>query len=162
MNKFIFALSIGLLVLVAACGGEQAEKQAAQQPAASQNQTAENGGLTPWQLEHGVGPITEPVKLGPIDNQLVQKGEEVFNSKCAACHKLEERYVGPALGDVLERRTPEFVMNMALNPEEMLKSHPEVKKLLAQYYTPMPNQNITPDEARAVVEYLRKHSTATK
>ena len=51
---------------------------------------------------------------------------------------------------------------MALNPEEMLKAHPEVKKLLAQYYTPMPNQNITREEARAIVEYLRKNAPATK
>ena len=101
MNKFVFALSISLMLLFAACGGEQAEKPAAQKPAASQNQTGDNSGLTPWQLEHGVGPITEPVKLGPIDEKLVQQGEAVFNSKCAACHKLEERYVGPALGTIL-------------------------------------------------------------
>jgi mono/diheme cytochrome c family protein len=162
MNKIFIGLSLCLLVAFAACSGEQTEKPSTQKQATPQSQTTGNNELTAWQLEHGIGPITESVKLGPIDEKLVQMGEAVFNSKCAACHKLEERYVGPPLGDVLARRTPEYVMNMALNPEEMLKAHPEVKKLLAQYYTPMPNQNITREEARAIVEYLRKNAPATK
>ena len=47
-------------------------------------------------------------------------------------------------------------MNMILDPEGMLREHPEVKQLLAQYYTPMPNQQLSQDEARAVLEYLRE------
>ena len=77
--------------------------------------------------------------------------------KCAACLKLEERYVGPPLGTVLSNRTPAYVMNMILNPDEMVKNHPEAKAMLAQFLTPMPNQNLTEDEARAVLEYLRDH-----
>jgi hypothetical protein len=46
-------------------------------------------------------------------------------------------------------------MNMALNPQEMVEKHPETKKLLAEFFVPMPNQNITKDEAREVLEYLR-------
>ncbi|MEX1054621.1 MAG: c-type cytochrome, partial [Rhodothermales bacterium] len=72
-----------------------------------------------------------------------------------ACHKMDERYVGPALGDVTERRAPAYIMNMMLNPEEMIQKHPEVKALLAQYLTPMPNQQLTEADARAVLEYLR-------
>ncbi|CAN5385388.1 hypothetical protein BH23BAC3_BH23BAC3_31390 [soil metagenome] len=49
-------------------------------------------------------------------------------------------------------------MNMKLNPDQMQKEHPEVKKLLAEYITPMPNQNITREEARAIVEYLASAS----
>ncbi|MEZ4748480.1 MAG: hypothetical protein R3C41_20615 [Calditrichia bacterium] len=41
-------------------------------------------------------------------------------------------------------------MNMILDPEKMLKLHPEAQKMLAQFYTPMPNQNLTKDEARDV------------
>jgi hypothetical protein len=66
-----------------------------------------------------------------------------------------ERYVGPALGEVFKRRTPTFVMNMALNPQGMVEKHPVTKKLLAEFFTPMPNQNISPEQARQVVEYLR-------
>jgi hypothetical protein len=44
---------------------------------------------------------------------------------------------------------------MALNPEGMYTRHPDVKKLLGEYMTQMPNQQLTPQDARAVVEYLR-------
>ena len=52
-------------------------------------------------------------------------------------------------------RSPTFVMNMALNPQGMVEKHPVTRKLLAEFFTPMPNQNITPEQARQVVEYLR-------
>jgi hypothetical protein len=68
---------------------------------------------------------------------------------------MDQRYVGPPLGQVLERRAPEFVMNMMLNPAEMVEKHPVVKQLLAEFMTPMPNQQLTHEEARAVLEYLR-------
>jgi cytochrome c2 len=89
---------------------------------------------------------------------LVKSGHEVFEQKCSACHKMDERYVGPPLAGVIGRRSPAFVMNMALNPQGMLEKHPVTKKLLAEYLTAMPNQNLSKDEARQVVEYLRTQS----
>jgi len=139
------------VVLVAACGGGGADAppEAAPPPPAA-------GGLTAFQLEHGIGPVTEPITLpAEVNHELAEAGEEVFTQKCSACHKLEEKYIGPALGEVLERRTPAFVMNMILNPQEMIEQHPVIKQLLAETMSFMPNQNLTRDEARAVVEYIR-------
>ena len=87
------------------------------------------------------------------------EGVETYTLLCSACHKMDERYVGPALRDITERRTPEFVMNMMLNPEGMVAEHPEVRALLAQYAVPMANQNLTEEQARAVLEYLRDEAT---
>jgi len=104
--------------------------------------------------EHGIGPI-DPFELPALDETLAAQGETVFTTNCSACHKMTERYVGPALGDVTTRRSPAYVMNMILNPEEMVQKHPEGKALLAQFMTPMPNQHLTEDQARAVLEFLR-------
>jgi cytochrome c2 len=84
-----------------------------------------------------------------------KSGEKIFTEKCTQCHKLDERYTGPALRDVTSRRTPEFILNQILNPEEMTKRHPEVKKMLAQYATQMTFQNVSEDDAKAILEYLR-------
>ena len=46
-------------------------------------------------------------------------------------------------------------MNMILNPEEMIKEDPIAMELLAEYASPMTNQNLTEEEARQVVEYMR-------
>jgi mono/diheme cytochrome c family protein len=117
------------------------------------------GDLSQWEMEHGIGPVTEPLELGDIDTELSTRGQEIFELKCSACHKLEERYVAPALGDVTQRRTPEFVMNMMLNPMEMTQRHPVIRELLAEYFTPMTSQGLTWEDARALLEYLR-HANA--
>jgi hypothetical protein len=52
-------------------------------------------------------------------------------------------------------------MNMILNPAEMVEKHPEARKLLAEFMTPMPDQNLTQDDARAVLEYLRSLTAST-
>jgi mono/diheme cytochrome c family protein len=140
-------------VAAAACG-TSATDSASPNTAATAAPT-KPGELTPFQIEHGIGPVTEPVALGAIDQSLAKAGSTVFEQKCASCHKIDERYVGPPLGEVLERRTPTFVLNMVLNPQTMVEKHPVPKKLLAEFLVMMPNQNVTPDEARQVLEYLR-------
>ncbi len=147
--KIVLIVSISLILI--SCGSEKKEET-------PQNQSSAEVGadLTEFEFENGIGPIKEKLELGPIDPKLVKKGEEIWNQKCIACHKLDERYVGPAQRDVIKRRSPEFIMNMMLNPEEMQKRHPVVKQLLAEYMTPMTNQNLTIDDARAVLEFLRE------
>lgn len=145
-------------LFVAACGGGDEGGGASQAPATAAPSAAAPAALTETELEQGLGPIRD-LRLGELDAALVSQGEEVFTLKCSACHKLAERYVGPPLGDVLSRRRPEFVMNMMLNPDEMVQRHPVVRELLAQYYTPMTNQNLTQDEARAVLEYFRSQQS---
>ncbi len=104
--------------------------------------------------DKGIGPVKE-VTLGEIDPALVKKGEKEFVAKCSACHKIKKRFVGPALGGVTERRSPEWIMNMILNPDQMIKENPIAKKLLMEYLAPMANQNLTQDEARSILEYFR-------
>lgn len=104
----------------------------------------------------GVGPITT-VELGAtVDQAMADKGKAVYEAKCTACHKPTEKFIGPAPKGILERRSPEWVMNMILNPEKMVKEDPIAKKLLMEYNgSPMANQNLTEDEARQVLEYFR-------
>lgn len=57
---------------------------------------------------------------------------------------------------IYERRSPEWVMNMLLNPTEMLKQDPIAIALLKEYNNVMMlNQNLSEKEARAIAEYLR-------
>lgn len=146
IHLFIAAL---LVVGLTACGGESAEETG------SGGATAASSELSDEELRKGIGPVSNVSLTDDVDAALAARGEEIYNSKCSACHKMEQRYVGPPLGDVTERREPEFVMNMMLNPEEMIRSHPEGKAMLAEYLTTMPNQQLSEDDARAILEYLR-------
>jgi hypothetical protein len=46
-------------------------------------------------------------------------------------------------------------MNMILNPEQMTKEDPVAKKLFVEYLTQMTFQDVSEDDARAILEYLR-------
>jgi len=65
--------------------------------------------------------------------------------------------MGPALGNVLERRSPEFVMNMILNTREMIEKEPIVMALRGEYESDMVQLDLTQEEARKIVEYLRTY-----
>jgi nitrous-oxide reductase len=104
----------------------------------------------------GIGPIKGPVKLGAIDPTLVSKGKTVFEAKCTACHKIDERFVGPALRGVTKRRQPEWIMNMIMNPVEMTQKDEIAEELLEKYATQMANQSVGGDDARALLEFFRQ------
>ena len=106
----------------------------------------------------GVGPIKEKVELGlNIDEKMAKNGEELFNKKCATCHEIHESNTGPALGGVLEKRSPQWVMNMILNPRGMVKNDPQARALKAVYETQMVDLDLSKVEAREIVEYLRNY-----
>jgi cytochrome c len=147
-------LVLSMALAASACGGAADESAAGDRT----GRTDATGELTSEQMEKGIGPVRD-LELEAFDASLSARGEEIFTLKCSACHRAADRYVGPALGDVLSHRTPEYVMNMMLNPAEMLEKHPEAKRMLAEYMTPMPNQNLTQEDARAVLEYLRSLSS---
>ena len=111
--------------------------------------------------DKGVGEIKE-ISLAEIDPNLAKTGENVFVLKCSACHKIDKRFVGPALRGVTQRRSPEWIMNMILDPEKMIKENPIAKQLLAEYLAPMANQNLTKDETRSILEYFRTQTTEKK
>ena len=39
-----------------------------------------------------------------------EKGKNLFNANCAACHKLDKKLIGPALEGVSERRSKEWLL----------------------------------------------------
>jgi cytochrome c2 len=111
---------------------------------------------SPAALSKGVGPI-QSVSVGAVDEALVAKGQQIFTTTCSACHKLDQRLVGPALGGVTKRRSPEWIMNMVLNSAVMTQQDAEAKTLFEEYKVQMllPSP-LKEEDARAVLEFLRK------
>ena len=107
-------------------------------------------------INKGIGPV-KSVTLAPLDSSKASQGQQLFQAKCSACHKIDEKYIGPALKGVTKRRAPEWVMNMILNPAEMTQKDPVAKDLLATHFTQMTFQNMTEDEARSILEFFRQN-----
>ena len=94
----------------------------------------------------------------PLNQQWVSNGKGIYELKCQSCHKLtEERLVGPGWAGVTKRREPHWIMNMITNVDMMLETDPEAQKLLEQCLVRMPNQNISKDESRQILEFMRNN-----
>ena len=50
------------------------------------------------------------------------KGKDLFNSQCAACHKLDAKMTGPALRGISSRLTNDWLYKWIRNSQEMIKS----------------------------------------
>jgi len=149
MKLKLILLALG--IAVTSCGGNA--KKEVKKEASPKEVVKEVKKVNPMD-DKGFGPITN-VTLGEIDETLAAKGHEIFKAKCTACHKIKKRYIGPALKGVTQRQSPEWIMNMILNPEKMIVENETAKELLKEFSAPMANQHLTEDEARAVLEYFR-------
>ena len=108
--------------------------------------------------EKGIGKFTEVKLTHPLDEVMVGKGSGIYNAKCIACHKLTgEKLVGPGLKGVTNKRTPEWIMNFITNTNVMLDSDLVAQQLMVVCLARMPNQNLTDDEARSMLEFIRKN-----
>jgi len=154
MKHTLLLIMLALSLTTWGCSSKQNDL-AKDQTEQAAGQSSDDSGLTPFQMKNGIGPVTTEVKVGAIDHDLAEKGKTLFEGKCSACHKIGKRYVGPDLQHVVSRRTPAYIMNMMMNPGEMIQKHPVAHQLLAQFMTPMTNQNVSEDQARAIVEYFR-------
>lgn len=109
-------------------------------------------------VDNGIGPI-KSLKLGPINKDMAEDGQNLFNSKCMACHQLDNKLVGPPLRNITKNNSPVFLMNYLLNTTKMQQESPKLQKLIKEYNgVIMPNQNLTKKEARELLEYLRSVS----
>lgn len=166
MKTIVKSIALLFAMIMIGCGGKkegkkeegfsvQRKKAPTEQPvetSSSNDKASERVDLT----SKGVGPI-KSVTLDPeIDQTMAAKGKEVYDQMCLACHRVGKKFIGPPPNGILDRRTPEWVMNMILNPQEMVQQDPLAKDLLQEFNgSPMSNQGLTEDQARAILEYFR-------
>jgi hypothetical protein len=167
MKKTIISLSLIAGLMALGCGEKKEEKQSEgfkierkSSGADTKTATPETTGVKASERvdlkNKGVGPITAMNLEAEINPEMAAQGEAVYNQMCLACHRIGKKFIGPAPNGILERRTPEWVMNMILAPEKMVKEDPLAKDLLIEFNgSPMANQGLTEEQARAVLEYFR-------
>jgi len=152
MKKITFLLITGLLFGACSSGNQSeadtTEGQQALEQAMKEGEAKE---------VHGSQISEADIKLtNPLDQNMVAAGHGIYDTKCSACHKLtDERIVGPGWKGVTQKRKPVWIMNMITNVDMMLESDPEAQKLLEQCLVRMPNQNVTQEDARKILEFMR-------
>ncbi len=89
---------------------------------------------------------------------MADQGQKIAEMKCESCHKMtDERLVGPGWKGVTQRHSPEWIMNFMTNTDEMLDKDPKAQAMLEICMVRMPNQNLTDQDARDILEYMREN-----
>ncbi|WP_222983855.1 c-type cytochrome [Flagellimonas meishanensis] len=164
INSIIF--SSLLTVFLLACGGKEEKKtdgfsvertKATEQPQENTSATNDVPASERITLDNkGVGQI-KSLSLDPeINMEMVEAGSALFKTNCTACHKVDKRFIGPSPKGIMKRRSPEWIMNMILDPQLMVEQDRCAKDLLVEFNgAAMANQNITVEQARSILEYFR-------
>ncbi|MRI00713.1 c-type cytochrome [Kriegella sp. EG-1] len=165
--KIIFKSALLLLILVVMSCGTKEEKrkdgfsvdrakttEKTTEPESEANQVPASQRVT--LDEKGVGQIKEITLDAEINSEMAAAGEALFKTNCTACHKIDKRFIGPSPKGIMERRSPEWIMNMILDPKLMTEQDRCAKDLLVEFNgAAMSNQNLTVEQTRSILEYFR-------
>jgi cytochrome c5 len=150
MKKTLFFLSIAFLA--AYCGRPETSSEEAE---IANTEAADPSSYDP---NRGLGRYENFEVGATLDPLLATEGEKIAGTKCKSCHKMtEERLVGPGWKGVTTRRTPTWLMNFITDPDPMISVDPELQTQLELCLVRMPNQNVSEDEGKAILEFMRQN-----
>lgn len=153
MNIYRLSPKAALILLAGSlaftsCGSDDAQPAEEPNPTAGTTTAATGASLT----------IEEIAVSTPLNAEWVTAGKSIYEMKCQSCHKLsDEKLVGPGWKGITQRRSPGWIVAMTVKPEEMLEKDPEAIKMLEEHLVKMPNQNVSKDEARQLLEFMRSN-----
>jgi hypothetical protein len=144
-----------LLIFISSCGSDESKKTESSE---SKKNISDLYDAPKYDPHRGEGKFTT-VDLGEkLDVTMADAGQKIFDVKCNACHKLtSEKLVGPGWTGVTSRHKPEWIMNFITNPDAMIDKDPAVQAQLEICLVRMPNQSLTDDDARHILEFMRKN-----
>ncbi len=149
MNKLMIFLLTGMLMVACSQGGKQEGNEAAQTTTKSP---------TDYDPKRGSGKFDQVDVGDKLEVQLAKEGKIIADLKCASCHKYtDERLVGPGWAGVSKKHKPEWIMNFITDPDPMIDKDPELQAQLELCLVRMPNQNLSDDDARKILEFMREN-----
>jgi len=143
-------------LFIYSCSSNNGEKKTVANSANETGATANDA--SGYDPHRGEGKFDQ-VEIGEhLDAPMATAGKMIVDLKCASCHKLtDEKLVGPGWKGVTQRRKPQWIMNFITNPDQMIDKDPELQAQLELCMVRMPNQNLTDEEARKVLEFMRQN-----
>ena len=95
------------------------------------------------------------------DNSIVENGRDLFTGNCTVCHGIDEVVIGPALRDIHERRSEEWIYSFIKNSQKVIQSGDEYAVNLYNEYnkTLMTSFDFNDEELNSIVEYIKAESS---
>ena len=160
MNRYFAFIVLSSAGLIAASCGPNSQRGEAGASADSHHVKAENDTVIMMAgiNSKGIGRFDSVKLTHPLDHNMVLAGQDIYQAKCLACHKLTaELLVGPGWYGVTKRRTPEWIMNWITNTKVMIDKDQAAQADMVVCLIRMPNQDLTDEQAREVLEFMRKN-----
>lgn len=93
------------------------------------------------------------------DAEVIAQGEQMFKNNCTACHRINERLVGPALRDVTDRRELDWLLPYIKNPQKMISNgDPIAVELFEEYKVVMTSFPFSDDQIISILSYITAES----
>lgn len=154
----LLLVSMFSVAVLTSCGGgsDNASTSSGDSTADSSSSSASTG--SDYDPNRGIGKWDESnVDVSTFDAAMAAEGKQISEVKCTSCHKItDERLVGPGWAGVTEKHAPYWIMNFITDPDPMIDVDPELQEQLELCLVRMPNQNLTDDDARKILEYMRE------
>ena len=95
-----------------------------------------------------------------FDQNIVSSGESLFKGNCTVCHAINEVVIGPALRDVHERQSEEWLYAFIKNSQKVIKSGDEYAVNLYNQYnqTLMTSFDFSDEELNSILTYIKSES----
>lgn len=155
MKKFFVSGAIAFTIL--ACGNPGQNNTDTSSKSTGSTELTADGNPT-YDPKRGEGKFENMELPEALDVAMAEKGKQIYEVKCASCHKLsDERLVGPGWKGVSAKHRPEWIMNFITNPDAMIDQDPELQAQLEICLVRMPDQNLSDDDARQLLEFMRQN-----
>ena len=96
-----------------------------------------------------------------FDQNIVSNGESLFKGNCTVCHAINDVLIGPALRDVHERQSEEWIYAFIKNSQKVIKSGDEYAVDLYNQYnqTLMTSFDFSDEELNSILTYIKSESS---
>jgi mono/diheme cytochrome c family protein len=95
-----------------------------------------------------------------LDQSIVKNGESLFKGNCTVCHAIDEVIIGPALRNIHERRSEEWIYAFIKNSQKVIQSGDEYAVDLYNEYnkTLMTSFDFSNEELNSIITYIKNES----
>jgi cytochrome c551/c552 len=96
-----------------------------------------------------------------VDTPEVSKGETLFKTNCASCHRIDKDLSGPALKGALERwgGNKKAMYSFIRNPAKSVIENAYAKQLFEKWNIMMTSFNLSDPELDSIINYCEKYNS---
>jgi mono/diheme cytochrome c family protein len=93
----------------------------------------------------------------PTDPAVIAAGEKLYKQNCVACHRVDQKLIGPALGNIYDRREIPWILAFVKNSQKVIASGDDYAVNLFEEYnkTVMTSFDFSDEEILSIVAFVK-------